>query len=187
MRNLCCKCPHYYSEQSYDGEYDWGCRVFGSECHSCPSFWDDEGEADETEMGCNEHPKRLDFFRMRGNKRYEAWYRSSRNKKFLPRHHSGDKEKYGYKALDKNGKFMGFWTNDYRPNLKGGHRHNHIKNAHKRMRKCHICGEPIVKGCEYTDGFSEFQCRSCRTEECREQACLVGLSFGGVTFQTRRR
>ena len=71
--------------------------------------------------------------------------------------------------------------------MKGGHRHNHIRNAHKRMRKCHVCGEPIVKGCEYTDGFSEFQCRSCRIEECREQACLVGLSFGGVTFQTRRR
>ena len=72
--------------------------------------------------------------------------------------------------------------------MKGGHHHNHIKNAHKRMRKCHICGEPIVWGCEVIGyRFSEFQCRSCRTEECREQACLVGLSFGGVTFQTRRR
>ena len=70
--------------------------------------------------------------------------------------------------------------------MKGGHRHNHVRNAHKRMRKCHICGEPIVKGCEYTDGFSEFQCRSCRTEECREQACLVGLPFGGCEFKTRR-
>lgn len=70
--------------------------------------------------------------------------------------------------------------------LKGGKRHNHVRNATARMRKCHICGEPIVKGCEYTDGFSEFQCRSCRTEECREQACLVGLSFGGCEFKTRR-
>lgn len=77
--------------------------------------------------------------------------------------------------------------NPSRMDLKGGHTHNHIRNAHKRMRKCHICGEPIVKGCEYTDGFSEFQCRSCRTEECREQACLVGLSFGGCEFKTRRR
>jgi len=75
----------------------------------------------------------------------------------------------------------------YKPNMKGGHRHNHIRNAHMRMRKCNVCGEPIVNGCEYTDGFSEFQCRSCRTEECRDQACIVGLSFGGVTFQTRRR
>lgn len=48
---MCCKCPHYYSGQSYDGEYDWGCRIFGDECNSCPSFWDDEGDADETEMG----------------------------------------------------------------------------------------------------------------------------------------
>lgn len=74
----------------------------------------------------------------------------------------------------------------YKPNRKGGHRHNHIRNAHKRMRKCHICDEPIVKGCEYTDGFSAFQCRRCRTEECREQACLVGLPFGGCEFKTRR-
>ena len=74
----------------------------------------------------------------------------------------------------------------YKHPMKGGHRHNHVRNATARMRKCHICGEPIVKGCEYTDGFSEFQCRSCRTEECREQACLVGLSFGGCGFKTRR-
>ncbi len=74
-----------------------------------------------------------------------------------------------------------------RMDLKGGHRHNHIRNAQKRMRKCHICGEPIVWGCEFTDGFSEFQCRSCRTEECIEQACLVGLSFSGCEFKTRRR
>lgn len=72
--------------------------------------------------------------------------------------------------------------------LKGGHRHNHIKNAHKRMRKCHICGEPIVWGCEVIGyGFNEFQCRSCRTEECREQAGLLGISFGGCEFETRRR
>ena len=72
--------------------------------------------------------------------------------------------------------------------MKGGHRHNHIRNARKRMRKCHICGEPIVKGCEVLGyRFSEFQCRNCRTEECREQACLVGLSFGGCEFDTRRR
>ncbi len=76
----------------------------------------------------------------------------------------------------------------YKPNRKGGHRHNHIRNAHKRMRKCHVCGEPIVTGCEVLGyRFSEFQCRSCRTEECREQACLVGLSFGGCEFETRRR
>lgn len=78
--------------------------------------------------------------------------------------------------------------NPGRMDLKGGHRHNHIRNAHKRMRKCHICGEPIVTGCEVLGyRFSEFQCRSCRTEECIEQACLVGLSFGGCEFEIRRR
>lgn len=76
----------------------------------------------------------------------------------------------------------------YKPNRKGGHRHNHVRNAYKRMRKCHVCGEPIVKGCEVLGyRFNEFQCRSCRTEECREQACLVGISFGGCEFETRRR
>ena len=72
--------------------------------------------------------------------------------------------------------------------MKGGHTHNHIKNAHKRMRKCHVCGEPIVWGCEVIGyRFNEFQCRSCRTEECREQAGLLGISFGGCEFETRRR
>ncbi|SHL06285.1 hypothetical protein SAMN05720762_10489 [Fibrobacter sp. UWH4] len=75
----------------------------------------------------------------------------------------------------------------YKPNRKGGHCHNHIRNARKRMRKCHICGEPIVNGCEYTDGISEFQCRSCRTEEWREVACLVGLPFGGCSFKIKRK
>lgn len=133
MRNLCCKCPHYYSEYDYNGDYDWGCRVFGSECNCCPSFWDDEGEAGESEMGCNVHPKQMDFIRMRGNKRFEAWSRSTRIKKFLPHHHSGDKEKYGYKALDRNGKFMGFWTVDCRTNRKGGHTHNHVFNVCHRI------------------------------------------------------
>ena len=60
-RNLCCKCPHYYNERSWEGDYDWGCRIFGTECERCPSFWDDEGDADETEMGCNVHPKKMAY------------------------------------------------------------------------------------------------------------------------------
>jgi len=76
----------------------------------------------------------------------------------------------------------------YRPNMKGGHRHNHIRNAHKRMRKCHVCEEPIVKGCEVLGyRFSEFRCRSCRTEECCDYACSFGISFGGCYYQIRRR
>lgn len=23
MRNLCCKCPHYYNERSWEGDCDW--------------------------------------------------------------------------------------------------------------------------------------------------------------------
>ena len=72
--------------------------------------------------------------------------------------------------------------------MKGGHRHNHISNAHKRMRKCHVCGEPIVKGCEvigYT--FHDFKCRSCKTEEYNELATLAGVSFDSWSFKTRRR
>ena len=109
---------------------------------------------------------------------------------------SGTKIKYypadsvkGAKLINKNlSKEFGFKiAADWSKCMKGGHNHNHIRNAHKRMKKCHVCGEPIVKGCEYTDGFSEFQCRSCRIEECREQAYLVVVSFGGCEFKTRRR
>lgn len=133
MRNLCCKCPHYYSEQSYDGEYDWGCRVFGRECHSCPSFWDDEGEADESEMGCNVHPKQMDFLLMRDNRRLEAWTRQDSANDRRIRHHSGGKEEKGYKALDRDDAWCGYWTTEYRPNRKGGHRHNHIYNVCHRI------------------------------------------------------
>ena len=75
-----------------------------------------------------------------------------------------------------------------KPNLKGGHRHNHWKNAMARMRKCHICGAPIVKGCEVVsqNGWNEFQCRSCWTDENIEQACLVGISFGGIIYKVRK-
>lgn len=190
MKNLCCKCPCFYSSQDYfSGEYDWGCRVFGDECSKCPSFWDDEGEADFERQGCNVHPKRLEFLLMRENRRLESWIKSDFKLDRSVKHYSEPiKTKEGYKAIrKKDGLWMGFYTDNFYPNLKGGHRHNHIRNAHKRMRKCHVCGGPIVKGCEYTDGFSEFQCRSCRTEECREQAYLLGLSFGGCEFKTRRR
>ena len=102
-----------------------------------------------------------------------------------------DKNGFGRYIHIKQGVFVddedGGWQR-YRPNMKGGHRHNHVRNATARMRKCNICGEPIVMGCEVLGyRFSEFQCRSCRTEECREQACLVGLSFGGCEFKIRRK
>jgi len=189
MRNLCCKCPHYYNEKSWEGEYDWGCRIFGMECNQCPSFWDDEGDADETEMGCNVHPKKMAYLINQEKKRFEAWNKRRFTQSKLVKYYSIlPKEECGYKAYRNDGTWMGFWTDDYRPNMKGGHRHNHIRNAHKRMRKCHICGEPIVKGCEvigYT--FHEFKCRSCKTEEYNELATLAGVSFDSWSFETRRR
>ena len=73
--------------------------------------------------------------------------------------------------------------------MKGGHRHNHIRNAHKRMRKCHICGDPIVWGCEVISDWTnaEFMCRECCRNDAEDYCSAVGIHFGGVTFQTRRR
>jgi hypothetical protein len=134
MRNLCCKCPHYYNEQLYYGEYDCGCRVFGEEFEHCPSFWDNDGEADESEMGCNVHPKRIEFLLMRKNKRFDAYIeRDSKDNKLVKHYSVLPKEELGYKAYRKDGTWMGFWTDDYRPNLKGGHRHNHIYNVCNRI------------------------------------------------------
>ena len=121
MRNLCCKCKHYYSVQSYDGDYDWGCRVFGSECHRCPSFWDDEGDADETEMGCNVHPKRMDFLLKQQRRKIESSLKDITYKKRGCHHTSSIKQEKGYKAYDKNGRWLGYYVNNYYPNMKGRH------------------------------------------------------------------
>ena len=78
---------------------------------------------------------------------------------------------------------------NYKPNMKGGHRHNHVRNAHKRMRKCHICEEPIVWGCEVISDWTnaEFMCRECCRNDAEDYCSAVGINFGGVSFQTRRR
>ena len=175
----CDDCPWAYS-CGYTEE--WGCLLFGKECEKCKKY-------DSNVGGCYYSQKKLERLAYEYKKScrhaqkiaegYSPYFKKPKTEK-TPVHVAG--RGFMYKPLD----FCGAYEWNYVPNRKGGHRHNHIRNAHKRMRKCHICGEPIVKGCEYTDGFSEFQCRSCRTEECREQACLVGLPFGGVTFQTRR-
>ena len=77
----------------------------------------------------------------------------------------------------------------FKPNMKGGHRHNHIRNAHKRMRKCHVCDDPIVWGCEVISDWTnaEFMCRECCRNDAKDYCSAVGLHFGGVTFQTRRK
>lgn len=133
MRNLCCKCPHYYNEPHWEGG-DWGCRIFGIECNRCPSFWDDEGEADETEMGCNVHPKKMAYLLNQENKRFEAWNKRDFKENKLVKYYSIlPKEERGYKAYRNDGTWMGFWTDEYHPNMKGGHRHNHIFNVCYRI------------------------------------------------------
>lgn len=176
----CDDCPWAYS-CGYTEE--WGCLLFGKECEKCKKF-------DRNVGGCFYSQKKLERLAYEFKKRcrhakkiaegYNPFFKKPKTEKTpIFRPHLG----FSYKVV---GHEMMFCKN-YMPNRKGGHRHNHVRNATARMRKCHVCGEPIVKGCEYKDGFSEFQCRSCRTEECREQACLVGLSFGGCEFNTRRR
>lgn len=172
-----------FSYEHFETE-SWGCFLFGEECVRNKKFDDDV---------CYVHPKKLQHLAKERNKRmislekecfkYRPEYRKPvTSSKFIQGpYHSG------YEVVA-NADFLCSLNKHYRPNMKGGHRHNHIRNAHKRMRKCHVCGEPIVKGCEVLGyRFSEFQCRGCRTEECLEQACLVGLSFGGCEFEIRRR
>ena len=102
-------------------------------CERCPSFWDDEGDADETEMGCNVHPKKMAYLLNQENKRIEAMTKRDFKENKLVKHYSIlPKEERGYKAYRNNGTWMGFWTDDYRPNMKGGHHHNHIKNKMQR-------------------------------------------------------
>lgn len=159
MVRYCDDCPWAYSHPYTES---WGCMLFGEECKECKKF-------DEEVGGCYYSQKKLERMAY------------ARNKKCNHAQKIAESYSTGIKIFLKN-------HNRYTPNRKGGHTHNHIKNARKRMRKCHICGEPIVWGCEVIGyRFNEFQCRSCRTEECREQACLVGLSFGGCEFETRRR
>lgn len=192
MRNLCCKCPHYYEQHGYEcDDVDWGCAVFGREFKNCPSFDDGEGNADFKEWGCNEKQNRIDYTRNKikrksrdlckiGEEKEQRFYKKIYS--LLP------KEDEGYKAYV-NGEFQGFYTRDFRYNMKGGHRHNHIRNAHKRMRKCHICGDPIVWGCEVISDWTnaEFMCRECCRNDAEDYCSAVGIHFGGVTFQTRRR
>ena len=64
--------------------------------------------------------------------------------------------------------------NHYRPNRKGGHRHNHVKNALKRMRRCPECGEPIVResivrvAIQSVRGRYKTVCRSCHHARAEE-------------------
>lgn len=68
------------------------------------------------------------------NKRFEAWNKIDFKQNKLVKHYSIlPKEDHGYKAYRNDGTWMGFWTDEYRPNMKGGHRHNHIYNVCNRI------------------------------------------------------
>jgi hypothetical protein len=68
--------------------------------------------------------------------------------------------------------------NPGRIDLKGGHTHNHVKNAHKRMEKrmhkCHSCGELFPKGIKH------FVCNSCVEEAKIEAALDMYEKFNGI-------
>ena len=74
----------------------------------------------------------------------------------------------------------------YKPNLKGGHTHNHVKNAHKRMKHCVVCDKPITKYEGFSSRFTGHICMECRIEDCREHAVMVGISTTGSLFDELR-
>lgn len=93
-----------------------------------------------------------------------------------------------------NSEYLTNGPNYRKPVMKGGHTHNHVKNAHKRMKKCHTCGKPITK----YEGFSSkiighicMECRielctGCRIKDCREHAVIVGIPTTGSLFNDLR-
>lgn len=107
--------------------------------------------------------------------------------RFIP--YRTDKSGFGSYIHIKKGIFVvdedGGWKR-YKPNLKGGHTHNHVKNAHKRMKKCNICGKPITKYEGFSSRFTGHICMECRIEDCREHAVMVGISTTGSSFDDLR-
>ena len=63
--------------------------------------------------------------------------------------------------------------------MKGGHTHNHVKNAHERMRRCRICDNPITKYEGFKSPWYGHICLDCYFEECEEEAYMCGIPFGG--------
>lgn len=66
---------------------------------------------------------------------------------------------------------------NYKPNMKGGHTHNHVKNAHERMRRCRICDNPITKYEGFKAPWYGHICLDCYFKECMEEACMCGIPF----------
>ena len=138
MVRYCDDCPWNYSEPYTES---WGCMLFGEECKKCEKF-------DEEVGGCYYSQKKLERMAY------------ARNKKCNHAQKIAESYSPGIKIYFKD-------HDSYTPNRKGGHRHKHIRNAHKRMRKCKECGDPIVKGMEarieipLVRGCDDTMCRCC--------------------------
>lgn len=85
-------------------------------------------------MGCNVHPKRIQFLAMRRRERFKAYIKREEKRNFVYDRFYTKKEKRddGY-IIILNGKDAGFSIDHYYPPMKGGHTHNHVKNATRRM------------------------------------------------------
>lgn len=66
---------------------------------------------------------------------------------------------------------------------KGGHTHNHQRNALKRMRRCRGCDKPITKYEGFKSHFSGHICMECHVEDCLEHASMVGISIQWPLFE----
>ena len=74
----------------------------------------------------------------------------------------------------------------YMPNRKGGHRHNHIRNATSRMRRCNICDKPITKYEGFSMRFYGHICMECRKLDVEEYCQAVGLNLSPSAFSFLR-
>ena len=161
MRNYCEKCKYEFHDDD-----DYGCVLFGIECMKCKSF-------NEDEMGCNVHQKKIQFLAHRIKKRFDRTFRNDystpTNGKF-----SGRK----FYKLPTGRTLRNESEYPYKPRMKGGHTHNHVKNAHKRMRRCRICDNPITKYEGFKAPWYGHICLDCYFEECKEEASMCGIPFG---------
>lgn len=123
----CLECPYSYSYSDTDS---YGCLFFGEECAGNKKFDDDDV--------CYVHPKRLQFFAQRMNKHNRALdkecckYRPEHRKPVTSKKFINGQFHSGYEVIV-NQDFLASLSKFYRPNMKGGHRHNHIKNMELRL------------------------------------------------------
>lgn len=120
-------CPYYF----YHGETEsWGCILFGEECKKNKQL------DDET---CYVHPRRLQYLAYRYNKRCESLEKECTKKYCTEYRKPVTSKKFvqgpfhsGYEVIV-NKDFLDSLSKFYRPNMKGGHTHNHIKNCELRL------------------------------------------------------